>query len=133
LFLNLVFLFCISNFTITTFISLFLPPLLSLLLHYNSFFPLTTTLPVPSHPLFPPVFTFFHSPPICHHTTPPSYTLTTCLLAYCTNSTQPQPPTIPETSTLHYNINTPKHTRATKPAAPIPLPPPTYPFSLSRF
>jgi hypothetical protein len=54
----------------------------------------------------------FHPPQTCHHTTSPSYTLTTCWLAYSTNCTQPQTPSIPDTNTFHYNNrNTPKHTQ----------------------
>jgi hypothetical protein len=72
--------FCITNFTITIFLSLFLPPSLSLpSLCYNPFFSLATTLSAPSHLLSPPVFTsLFYLSPTCHHTNPPSYTLTTC-------------------------------------------------------
>jgi hypothetical protein len=39
-----------------------------------------------------PIFTSPYYPsPTHHHTIPPSYTLTTPLLAYCTNCTQPSP------------------------------------------
>jgi hypothetical protein len=53
---------------------------------------------------------------------------------YYTNFTQPQPPAIPDTSTLHYNRNTPKHTQGPKnPAVFTPLPPLTYPTSCLPF
>jgi hypothetical protein len=75
------------------------PSQLPFLLH------LIHSLPLPSPPPSYPS-------PICHHTTPPSYTLTTHCLVYCTNCTQPLPPEIPDTSTLYYNNrNTPKHTQ----------------------
>jgi hypothetical protein len=41
-----------------------------------------------------------HSSPTCHHTTPPSYTLSPCWLAYCTNHTCYQPSAIPDTRIL---------------------------------
>jgi hypothetical protein len=46
--------YCIINFTITIPLFLFLPSLLSLLLHYNPLFSLPSTLSAPSHSLFPP-------------------------------------------------------------------------------
>jgi hypothetical protein len=60
---------------------------------------------------------------------PPSYTLTTCWLTYYTNFTHPQPPEIPDTSTLHHNNrNTSKHTWGPQnPVAPILLLPLTHP------
>jgi hypothetical protein len=66
----------------------------------------------PSQPLSPPVFASPSYPsPICHHTTPPSYTLTTHWLAYCMNHTHRHHPAITDTSTLHYNSRKlPKHT-----------------------
>jgi hypothetical protein len=68
---------------------LFLP----LLIHS---FPLH--LPLPCSPNLLP-----HYPSLLH--------ITTCCLVYCINCTQPQPPAIPDTNTLHYNnTNTPKHT-----------------------
>jgi hypothetical protein len=141
-FLNMVFLFfflfpfysCITISIITILLSLFWPFSLSLLLYYKPLFSLPTTLSAPSHPLFP-VFTspFYHSP-TCHHTTPPSYTLTTYWLAYCSNCTQPLLPSISDTNTLCYNRNTRKHTQGPQnPAATIPLNPPTHPFSHSPF
>jgi hypothetical protein len=59
LFLNLVFLLCFFfsfvSFSITIFLSLFLPPSLSLLLLcYNPLLSLLTTLSAPSHPLSSP-------------------------------------------------------------------------------
>jgi hypothetical protein len=71
-------------------------------------FSLTTILSAPSHPLAPLFTSPFHLPPTCHHTTPPSYTLTMHWLACCKNCTQSQTLAIPDTSTLHYNNrNTP--------------------------
>jgi hypothetical protein len=86
-----------------------------LLLCYNPLFSFPTILSAPSHPLSSPTCTSpSHPPPTCHQTTPPSYRLTTCQLTYCTNITQPQTPAIPDTSILHYNRNTPKHTQGTQ-------------------
>jgi hypothetical protein len=69
--------------------------------------PLPTTVSAPYHPLSLLIFTFSsYSSPTCHHTTFPSDTLNNPWLAYCTKCTQPQPPAIPHTSTLHYNRNT---------------------------
>jgi hypothetical protein len=90
---------------------------------------------LPFSSTFSPVFTT-HSdpPPTCHQTTPPSYTITTCWLAYCTNCTQPQPSVIPDTNTLHYNRNIPKHTQGPQnPAALIPLNLPTHHFPTPSF
>jgi hypothetical protein len=87
-----------------------------------------------------------HPPPTCHQTTSLSYTLITCWPTYCNNLTQPQPPAIPDTSTLHYNNrNTPKHTQGPQnsaapthitslthtPRFPHPLLVPPYPISQS--
>jgi hypothetical protein len=86
-------------------------------------------LPLLIH-LSPPVFTYHSKPcPTCHHTTSPSYTLTTCRLPYHINFTQPKHPAICHTSTLHYNNrNIPKNTQGTqKPAAPTLLPLLTHP------
>jgi hypothetical protein len=97
---------------------------------------LPTTLFGPSHPLSPSVSTSLSYPsPNCHHTIPPSYTLTTQWLAYSANCTQPQPLEIPNTSTLHYkNRNIPKYAQGPqKPAAPISLPSPTQPFPTPLF
>jgi hypothetical protein len=59
-----------------------------------------------------PIFTSPSYPsPTFHHTAPPSYTLTTHWLTYCTNWTHPEPPVIPDRLTLHYNRNAPKHTQ----------------------
>jgi hypothetical protein len=93
-------------------------------------FYLPITLSAPSHPLSPPIFTSLSYPQTCHHTTLPFYTVTSHWLACRTNSTQPQLPAIPDTSTFHYNKrNTLKDTqRPQNPAAPIPFPPPTHPF-----
>jgi hypothetical protein len=121
--------FCIINFTITIFLSLFLPPSLSLLfLCKNPLFFLQTTLSAPSHALSPPCLHLpSYSFPNCHHTTLPSYTLTTHWLAYYNNSTHPQPPAIPDISTLHYNNRyTPKHTQGPQnPEAQILIPQPS--------
>jgi hypothetical protein len=115
------------------------PSLFSYLYSYPLHFPCVTIhcsfsqllfLPLLIHSL--PVFTNpFYPSPTCQNTTPPSYTLTTHWLAYCSNCTQHQPPEIPDTSTLHYNNrNTPKHTqRPQKPTAPYPFPNPPSPFS----
>jgi hypothetical protein len=47
-----------------------------------------------------------------------------------TNCTQPQPPAIPDTSTLHFNKNPPKHAQGPQnPTVPILLPPPIHLFS----
>jgi hypothetical protein len=66
---------------------------------------------------------------------PPSYTLTTHWLTYCTNCTHPQPPAIPDSSTFHCNNrNTPQHKQGPQnPVTPIHLPPPTQPFSHPPF
>jgi hypothetical protein len=79
-FFSLFVLFCTMNFNITIFLSLFLRPLLVLLFWcYNPLFSLPTTLSAPSYPLSPHVLiTPSYPSPICHHTDPPSYTLTTC-------------------------------------------------------
>jgi hypothetical protein len=130
--------FYTTNFTITIFSSLLTSPSFSLLLLCeNPLHSFLMTLCAPSHPLLTPACTLpSHSPPTCHQTIPPSYTLTTCWPTYYTKFTQPQPPTIPDTSTLHYNNrkNTQTHTRATKPSSPhttspSPTPLPTTPFS----
>jgi hypothetical protein len=72
--------------------------------------------------------------PTCQHTTPPSYTITFCWLAYCTNCIQPHPLAIPDTRTLHYNTNIPKHTSGPQnPAVPIHLPPATHLFPTPLF
>jgi hypothetical protein len=108
----------------TIVLSLFLPPSLSHCSPSQLLF-----LPLLIHSL--PVFASpSYTSPTCHHTTPPSYTLTTCWLAYCTNHTplQPPSPAIPDTGTLHHNSkNTPKHTQGLQnPAAPISLPSPIH-------
>jgi membrane-associated phospholipid phosphatase len=92
---------CIINFTITILLSLFLPPSCSFLsLCYNSLLSQLLFFPIPIHSFL--IFTsLLYLPPTCHHTTPPSYTLNTCWLAYCTIYTQSQPLAIPYTSTLH--------------------------------
>jgi hypothetical protein len=128
--------FCVINFIITIFSSLFLPSSLSLLLLcYNPLFSLLTTLSALSYLLSPPVFTSpSNPPPTSHCTTPPSYTLTTRWLAYSANFTQPQPPVIPDTCTLHYNRNISKHTQEPQNlAAPIPLTPLTHSTSHPPF
>jgi hypothetical protein len=101
-------------------------------------FSLPTTLSAPSRPQFhlSSLFTSPSSPlPTHHYTIPPSCTLTTCWLAYCTNCMQPPPPAIPDTNTLQYNNrNMSKHTQGPQnPAAPITLNPPTHPFSHHPF
>jgi hypothetical protein len=124
------------NFTITIFSSLLSP------LHSPSFscakihcsHSQLLFLPLLTHS--PPALTFpSHSPPTCHHTTPPSHTLTACWPTYYTNFTQPQLPAIPDTSTLHYsNRNTPKHTQEPQnPAASTLLSPLTHPTSCLLF
>jgi hypothetical protein len=116
------------NFTITILSSLLSPPSLSLfLLCYNPlvFFPITLSALLIHSP-------HFSSSP--NQTTFPFYTLTTCWPTYCTNFTQPQPPIIPDTSTLPYNRNTPKHTQGPQnPAAPILLLPLTHSTSCLPF
>jgi hypothetical protein len=126
LFLNLVFFigffFCIIYFTINTFLCLF---------YSRNFLSSYTIIHCsPFQLLFLPflIYSLTHSQfpsyplPTCHHTNSPSFTLITCLLSYCKNCTQPQPPAIPDTGTLHDNRNTPKHT-----------PLPTRPFSYPPF
>jgi hypothetical protein len=144
LFFNFYYYYCLSffflflfysciNSIVTILLSSFSSSSLSLLiLYYIPLFSLLTTLSAPSHPLFPLSFPSpSHLPPTCHHTTPPSYTLTTCWLAYSTNRTQPQPPAIPDTNTLYYNNrNTPKHTQGSQnPETLITLNPHTHSFS----
>jgi hypothetical protein len=82
------------------------------------------------------------SPPTCHQTGPPSYTLTTCWPNYYTNFTQPQLPIIPDTSTLHNNNrNIPKHTQGPQnltvptsfPHSPTPLPTSSFSATLNNF
>jgi hypothetical protein len=113
--------FCIINFTATTFLCLFLPPSVSLLLLcYNSLYSLPTTLSAPSHSLSPIFTSLSYPPPTCQHTNPPSYTLTTHWLDNCTNYARPWPPAIPDTSTFHYNRNIPKHAQGPQnPAVPF--------------
>jgi hypothetical protein len=143
LFLYLVFIFfslvvffsCIINFITTIFLSLFLlpshPPLF---LCYNPLFSLPTTLSSHSHPHSVPVFTFpsFPSQPV---TTlfPPSYSLNTHWLVYCTTIYNLSP-LQSLTSILHYNNrNTHKHTQGPQnPAAPTSLTQPT-PFLAHHF
>jgi hypothetical protein len=86
-----------------------------------------------SSTLSPCLHRLFSFSPAGHHTTPPSYTLTTYWPTYCTNFTQSQPLEVPDTSTLHFNRNVPKHTRAKKPSSPdiaSPTHPPHFPPSL---
>jgi hypothetical protein len=101
-------------------------------LHSPSFsFP--TTLSDPSQLLSPP---FSPPPPFLLNLSPhySPYTLTTCWPTYYTNFTQPQPPTIPDTSTLHYNRNTLKHTQGPQnPVAHTLLPSLTQPLPASQF
>jgi hypothetical protein len=109
------FFFCTINFTII-FLSLFLHSSFSFLfLCWLTWFSLPTTLSAPSQPLFCHVFTSpYYPPPTCHHITPPSYTLTTHWLAYCTNCTQPQSPAIPDKSNPYCNngnTTTPKYSQ----------------------
>jgi hypothetical protein len=116
------------NFTIITFSSLLHSPSFSCATIHSSHSQLLI-LPLLIH-FSPPVFTYpSKPPPTCHHTTPPSYTLTACRLLYHINFTQPKHPAIHHRSTLHYNNrNIPKHTQGTqKPAAPTLLPPLTHP------
>jgi hypothetical protein len=126
----LFFSFCTINLTITIFSSLLSPPSLSLLLCYIHC--------SPSQLLFLPLLIHYLSlllpPPLIllqPVTTLPLLLHTHRLLAnLCTNFTQSQPPAILDTSTLHYNRSTPKHTQGPKnPAAPTPLPPLTHPTS----
>jgi hypothetical protein len=67
---------CFMNFAITILLSLFLPSSLSLLLLcYNP----SQLLILPFSSTLSPIVTSPFSPPAtCHHTTSPSYTLTTC-------------------------------------------------------
>jgi hypothetical protein len=100
-------------------------------------FSFPTTLSVPSHPLSPLAFTCpsLH-PPTCHHTLPPSYTLTTFWPIYCTNFIQPQTlqslTQAPYTTMTEIQQNTHKGHKTQKPPhcfpySPTPLP--TSPFS----
>jgi hypothetical protein len=146
--LNLLF-FIVSFFSLLSFlipVLLILPSLFSYPYSYPLHFPSFSYVAIycsPSQLLFLPllihsfpVFTSFsHPPPTCHHTIPPSYTLTTHRLTYCTNFTQPQRPAIPDTITLHYNNrNTTKHTQGPQnPVAPITLPQSLTPFLASTF
>jgi hypothetical protein len=136
LFLFIFSFFLYVNFIITIFSSLILPPLVSLLLRcYNSSSSLPTILSAPSYALYSHVFTSpSYLPLTCHHTIPPSYTLNTCWLAYCT-FIQPQPSAIPDTSTLHNNNrNIAKHTNGSQnPTAHLPLPPLTHTTSRPPF
>jgi hypothetical protein len=78
-------------------------------------------LPTPSPPILPQPPTRLPLPPMHYH-----------LLTYYTNFTQPQPPAIPDTSTLHYNRNTPKDTQGPQTSAdPTQLVPLTYPLTSS--
>jgi hypothetical protein len=87
---------------------LFLP----LLIHYFA-------LPSTSSPIPPQTVTRLSLPPTDSLLIKPLYQLT-----------QPQPLPIPDTSTLHYNRNTPKHTQEPQnPAAHTLLPPLTHPTS----
>jgi hypothetical protein len=102
-------------------------PVLSIVLLPNNFFcPFSSTLSL-----------YLHLPLLVfpNHTMPPSYTLTTCWLTYCTNFIQPQTPAIPDTSSLYYNNkNTPKYPQGPQnPAASISLPPLTHPTSCLSF
>jgi hypothetical protein len=128
--------FCIIKFTINIFLPLLLSSSFSLLfLCYNPLFFLPTMLSALLS-TFSPLFTCLSYPsPTCHHTTSPSYTLNTCGLVYCTNCIYPKLPHIPDINTLHYNNrNPPKHTQGRQhPAAPIPLPLSTSPFSEPSF
>jgi hypothetical protein len=128
--------FCTINFTITTFLSI------SHSIHSPSFFctihcsPSQLLLPLLIHCLPLP-----SPPPTSHQTTPPSYTRIMCWPTYCTNFTQPQPPPIPDTSTLHYNRNAPKHTQGPQhpaastslPRLPTPLPTSSFSATLTNF
>jgi hypothetical protein len=126
------FFFCTINFIFTIFLSLFLPPSLSLpILCYNPlFFPQLFLHLLSASSLLVSSSSSLSSP-TCHHITPPSYTFTTCWLAFCNNHTHPQPSAIHDTSTLYYNSgNIPKHTQGPQNlAAPRQPPPPTYPTS----
>jgi hypothetical protein len=107
--------FCIIDFTITIFFSVFLPPSLSLLLlHYNPLFSLPTILSTPSHPLSTPVLNSpfsssnlsSHYPSLLH-----THNLLTTLLCQLYTFTVP---CIPWHKHPHYNNrNTPTYTRAT--------------------
>jgi hypothetical protein len=118
-----------------SFITILLSPFSSsslsfLLLYYNPLFSLPTTLCDPFHPLFPCITLLFHPLPPCQHTTPPSYTLTTCWLVYSTNYTQPRP--------LQSLTQTPSPTTTNtqgpqNPATPIILNAPIHSFSHPPF
>jgi hypothetical protein len=71
-----------------------------------------------------PIFTSpFYPSPTCHHTAPPSYTLTDCWLVYCTNCTQLQPLAIPETRFPPLQQKYAQtHTRASSPSHFFPHP-----------
>jgi hypothetical protein len=108
------------------------------LLH-SPFFSCTTIHSFPSQLLFLPLL--IHSFPCLYLSLPSSPNLsphyhsllhTQYLL---TIPTQPQPPAIPDTSTLHYNNrNTPKHTQGPQnPATPITLNPPNQSFFYTPF
>jgi hypothetical protein len=75
------------------------------------------------------------SSPTYHHTSLPSYTLTACWVACCTNCTHSQLSEIFDTSTVHYNrINTPKHTQGLqKPGALYFFPNPTTPTAIPLY
>jgi hypothetical protein len=102
------FFFYIINFTITIFLSLFLPPSLSLLFPcYYPLFSLPATLSALSHPLYPCLHLLLisfpnlspHYPSLLH-----TYHPLTSLLY------QIPPSCYPRHSTLHYsNRNIPKH------------------------
>jgi hypothetical protein len=130
-FLSSFFYSCIINFIITILLSLLLSSSLSLLLlYYNPLFSLPTTLFAHSLPLFPCLHLTF--PPFSNLSPHYRSLLHThhLLLAYCTNCIQPQPPTIPDKNTLHYNNkNTPKNTQGSQNlATPTTLKPPTHSF-----
>jgi hypothetical protein len=129
------FFFCI-DFTNTIFLSLFLS------LHFPSFFCATSIVLPPNYSFCPFssiislfLYLLLLSSSTCHHTTPPSYRLTTHWPINYTNCTQSQPPAIPNTSTLHYNNrNRHKHTQGSQnPAAPTPFPPLNHLFSCIPF
>jgi hypothetical protein len=144
LFLNLVFwlfiiLLWVFYFYFYSYFLSVLSTLPSLLSHpyshhlHSPIFSCATIHGSPSQLLFLPIIHFLHLPsppflysPNCHYTIPPSYThkLLTNLL-YKLSKTQP--PVIPDTSTLHYSGNIPKHTQEPQnPVAPTSLPPLTH-------
>jgi hypothetical protein len=90
---------CIINFTLAIFLSLSLPPSLSVIfLCYNPLFSPPTTLSAPSYPLSPHLhFPLLSFPSLLQHYSSLLliHNLLTSLLNNCTH---PQPPAIPDTA-----------------------------------